>query len=65
MKEYESPDGSLLKKELDQVVEIREDGTEITGRQLLQEELALADEVDNFSNIMEEAAECVFRNNGI
>ena len=64
-KEYESPDGSLLKKELDQVVEIREDGTEVTGRQLLQEELALADEVDKFSDIMEEAAECVFRNNGI
>lgn len=64
-KEFESPEGSLLKKELDQVVEIREDGTKITGRQLLQEELALADEVDSFSNIMEEAAECVFRNNGI
>ena len=64
-KEFESPEGSLLKKELDQVVEVREDGTEITGRQLLQEEFAFADEVEKFSDIMEEAAACVFRNNGI
>lgn len=55
----------LLTKELDAVVDYREDGTPITGRELIESETLAADEIDKFAQIMPEAAECVYRNNGI
>lgn len=55
----------LLTKELDAVVDYREDGTPITGRELIESETVAADEIDKFAQIMPEAAECVYRNNGI
>lgn len=65
-KEFEAPDGTGLQtKELDQVIEYREDGTPVTGREVIETEYAMADEVDRFADIMGEAAECVFRNNGM
>lgn len=65
-KEATSVDGEeLLTKELDAVVDYREDGTPITGRELIESETVAADEIDKFAQIMPEAAECVYRNNGI
>lgn len=65
-KEATGVDGEeLLTKELDAVVDYREDGTPITGRELIESETVAADEIDKFAQIMPEAAECVYRNNGI
>lgn len=65
-KEATGVDGEeLLTKELDAVVDYREDGTPITGRELIESETVAADEIDKFVQIMPEAAECVYRNNGI
>lgn len=59
------PDEELLTKELDAVIDYREDGTPITGREFIRSELAAADEVNKFADVLPDASECVYRNNGI
>lgn len=59
------PDEELLTKELDAVIDYREDGTPVTGREYIRSETAAADEINRFADVLPDASECVYRNNGI
>lgn len=59
------PGEELLTKELDAVIEYREDGTPVTGREYIRSETAAADEINRFADVLPDASECVYRNNGI
>lgn len=59
------PEEELLTKELDAVIEYREDGTPVTGREYIRSETAAADEINRFADVLPDASECVYRNNGI
>ena len=59
------PEEELLTKELDAVIDYREDGTPVTGREFIRSETVAADEINKFADVLPDASECVYRNNGI